>query len=181
MRGTTVCASSPPDNHDCLRASPLRILYYRVQHAIFSRSTAAMVHLGAALAASRRRERLRAGLIKGCSSSMSAICRKSWPSMSLLQPLAPTSFDWTACALRAGAILRRIDAPKLEGSSQYPCSEVSIMFMSGPHYRPIQFLRPTGGSEKAVLLKRWPSALGGNRTTIGSPQEGPRSVRLTQL
>ena len=38
--------------------------------------------------------------------------------------------------------LRRIDAPKLEGSSQYPCSEVFIMFMSGPHNRPIQFLRP---------------------------------------
>src|SRR5262249_10200556 len=40
----------------------------------------------------------------------------------------------------------RIKASKLEGSSQFPCSEASIMFMSVPHDRPIQFLRPTGPS-----------------------------------
>jgi hypothetical protein len=37
--------------------------------------------------------------------------------------------------------LRRIDTPKLERSSQYPCSGASITSISGPHDRRIQFLR----------------------------------------
>ena len=46
---------------------------------------------------------------------------------------------------------RLIEAIKLEGSSQCPCSEASIMFISGPHDRRVQFLRPTGESHRLQL------------------------------
>src|SRR5262245_13860720 len=75
---------------------------------------------------------------------MSAICRKSWPSMSATSTAGAHTVRLDNVRTARRSHLRRIDAPKLEGSSQYPCSEVSIMFMSGPHDRPIQFLRPTG-------------------------------------
>ena len=38
---------------------------------------------------------------------------------------------------------RRIEATKLERSSQYQCWEASIMSISRPHDRGIEFLRPT--------------------------------------
>src|SRR5262249_39470235 len=75
---------------------------------------------------------------------MSAICRKSWPRMSATSTAGAHTVRLDNVRPARRCHLRRVDAPKLEGSSQYPCSEVSIMFMSGPHDRPIQFLRPTG-------------------------------------
>src|SRR5215471_4254645 len=75
---------------------------------------------------------------------MSAICRKSWPSMPATSTAGAHTVRLDNVRPARRCHLRRIDAPKLEGSSQHPCSEVFIMFMSGPHDRPIQFLRPTG-------------------------------------
>src|SRR5215475_12294629 len=93
---------------------------------------------------------------------MSAICRKSWPSMPATSTAGAHTVRLDNVRPARRCHLRRIDAPKLEGSSQYPCSEVSIMFMSGPHDRPIQFLRPTG------LHSNPPGAVGGDRLFHGS-------------
>jgi len=43
--------------------------------------------------------------------------------------------------------LRLIQARKLARLSQYPCSEASIMYISAPHDRRVQFLRPTAGQQ----------------------------------
>jgi hypothetical protein len=70
-----------------------------------------------------------------CSSSMSAIWRRSWSTAGA----HTVRLDNVRPARRCH--LHRIDAPKLQRSSQYLSSQASITSISGPHDRRIQFLR----------------------------------------
>ena len=78
-----------------------------------------------------------------CSYSVSGICSRSWPSMSAISTSGAriVRSDNVHPARRGHA--RRIEATKLERSSQYQCWEASIMSISRPHDLPDRYLRPT--------------------------------------
>ena len=75
-----------------------------------------------------------------------------------------------------GRQTRLIEALKLERSSQCPCSEASIMFISGPHDRRVQFLRPTGGRRPTLFSQ--PEQLTSNPYERQSSADVPRCRRI---
>jgi hypothetical protein len=76
---------------------------------------------------------------------MSAICRKSWPSMSGISTAgARTARLDNVRPAHQRQKMPLIEAIKLQSSSGYPCSEASITFISKRHNGSVPFLRPTG-------------------------------------
>src|SRR6516165_8744329 len=100
---------------------------------------------------------------------MSAIWRRSWPSMSAISITGAriARLDNVRPAHRRH--LRRIEALKLEESLRYRCLEVSITFISGPHDVLDQILAPY--SPRTVLLLAlsswWRDAAGPISASIG--------------
>src|SRR5262245_37596059 len=73
---------------------------------------------------------------------MSGICRRSWPSMSAISTTGAriVRSDNVHPARRGHA--RRIEATKLQSSSQYQCLEAFITSISWPHDLPDLFFAP---------------------------------------
>src|SRR5262245_25279709 len=67
-----------------------------------------------------------------CSSSMSAICRRSWRNMSAISTTGARIDRWLNGRPAHPEQARLIEALKLERSSRYLCSEAFITFISAP-------------------------------------------------
>jgi hypothetical protein len=78
-----------------------------------------------------------------CSSSMSAIWRRFWPSMWAISTTGARIVRLNNVRPAHRRHLRLIEALMLERSLQYRCVEVSIMFISGPLDVLHQILAPT--------------------------------------
>src|SRR5262245_14908464 len=113
---------------------------------------------------------------------MSAIWRRSWPSMSAISitGVRIARLDNVRPAHRRH--LRRIEALKLERSLRYRCLEVSITFISGPHDVLDQILAPYRGTGRSVdvggLGRRRPCWRAGvrRRAVIRGHPPGSRST-----